>query len=104
MSDEDIMDTITEAIHGLRVMAPVGALNGGDTRDIAGLVIAALRGRYAFLELVNTHVVEADRLTALANADPNMGRIERAMHITEANNHLLRALITAAADAAEADQ
>ena len=39
----DIIETITEAIHGLRVMAPVGALNGSDTRDIADHVLAALR-------------------------------------------------------------
>jgi hypothetical protein len=40
------------------------------------------------------HIAEAARLTALAgDADnENMGRIERAMHLTEANNHLLWAL------------
>jgi hypothetical protein len=40
------------------------------------------------------HVAEADRLTALAkSSDPSMGRIERSMYLTEANNHLLRALL-----------
>jgi hypothetical protein len=41
------------------------------------------------------HLTEARRLTALANSEESkeMGRIERAMYLTEANNHLLWALL-----------
>jgi hypothetical protein len=40
------------------------------------------------------HIEEARRLTELAGADRgDMGRIERAMYLTEANNHLLWHLV-----------
>jgi hypothetical protein len=43
------------------------------------------------------HLAEADRLMALANSDKPMGRIERTEYITEANHHLLYALLEVAA-------
>jgi hypothetical protein len=36
------LERITEAIHGLRVEAPIGALNGRDTRKIADALVAEL--------------------------------------------------------------
>lgn len=68
MSDQEIVETITEAIHGLRVMAPVGALNGSDTRAIAGLVIAALRERYAITPYEG---LRANRFTIVELPEPH---------------------------------
>jgi hypothetical protein len=39
---DDIQERITEALHGLRVEAPIGSLNGRDTRKIADVLIAEL--------------------------------------------------------------
>lgn len=33
--DDDLHELITEALHGMRVEAPIGALNGRDTVKIA---------------------------------------------------------------------
>jgi hypothetical protein len=38
----DIRERITEALHGLRVEAPIGSLNGRDTRKIADVLINEL--------------------------------------------------------------
>lgn len=41
------------------------------------------------------HANEADRLTELAKSDdPEMGSNERTRYLTEANNHLLRLLLS----------
>lgn len=38
----DIEERIAEALHGLRVEAPVGALNGRDARKIAATLVSEL--------------------------------------------------------------